>query len=215
MTNSKVFVARAHALSAGAFSLMWTTVFLAAGWRLGIVLRIWEILGGAAMAALVGLIGLFPGDRYFSIKSPERLVRVCRGAGIVLIRSWVVDGDRMNAALRSRISTYRVLGRDVDRIEAYSSRTRDMERIHLACFLASGVILVLALLGSAWRLAIGIAVLTLISNALPILLQRFNRARCQLVIQRRRVAQLSRQAPESTRPGVTLAGGPNSRRPIV
>lgn len=183
MSGANDFVGKAHAVNSGVFAFGWTMLFLVSGRLLGGVLPVWCLLVGALTAVLLGVIGLHPGERYFLIGAPERWVRTCRSGGIVLLRSWVIQGDRMNAWLRARFPHYR--GISSDAIEAYILRTHEMERIHLACLLASVVVVALAFLGSLWALAWSLLAATLVTNVLPIILQRFNRARCQLVLQRR------------------------------
>ena len=110
----------------------------------------------------------------------------------MLLRRWVIQGDRMNAFLRTRFPHYRGISRGA--IEAYILRTHDMERIHLACLLASAVVFALAVLESLWALAWSLLAATLVTNILPIMLQRFNRARCQLVLQKRMTVRPNRAA---------------------
>ncbi|HEY8994086.1 MAG TPA: hypothetical protein VIM71_05460 [Lacunisphaera sp.] len=185
MSGAHDFVGKAHAVNSGVFAFGWTMLFLVSDRLLGGVLPIWGLLVGALAAVLLGAIGLHPGERYFLIGAPERWVKTCRSGGIVLLRSWVIQGDRMNAFLRARFPSYRGISRGA--IEAYILRSHDMERIHLACLLASVVVFALAALGSLWALAGSLLAATLVTNILPIILQRFNRARCQLVLQRRKI----------------------------
>jgi hypothetical protein len=190
MPGANDFVGKAHAVNNAVFAFGWTMLFLVSGRLLSSVLPVWWIVGGALAAVLLGFIGLHPGERYFLVGAPERWVRTCRSGGIVLLRSWVIQGDRMNALLRARFPDYRVIS--IGAIEAYILRTHDMERIHLACLLASVVVVALAFLGSLWALGWSLLVATLVTNVLPIVLQRFNRARCQLVLQRRQALRPSR-----------------------
>jgi len=178
------FARKAHAVASAVFAFGWTLLFLISGRLLGQVLPAWGIFAGAAGAILLAVLGLHPGERYFFIGAPERWVKLCRRGGIVSLRSWVIHGDKMNARMRERFPHYRVVGSDA--IEAFILRTHDMERVHLACLLASLVVLALALLASMPVLAWVLAVTTLVTNFLPIVLQRFNRARCQLVLQKRK-----------------------------
>ena len=200
MTEVGTLATKAHSMASGVFSFGWMVLFLISGRSIGGVLPLWSVLVGALVAVVLAFLGLHPGERYFLIGSPERWVRGCRSVGIVMLRSWVIHGDRMNAALRARFAPYRVIRRGA--VEEYILRTRDMERVHLACLLASAVAFALALLGSRWELAWVLLAATLATNGLPIVLQRFNRARCQLVLQKRR-ATWPNQSPEPTALSVT------------
>lgn len=185
MKDASQEATRAHAIASGVFTFVWLSIFMWAGRLLGGLLPMWFVLAGAVAAVSLGLIGLHPGYVYFEIRSPECWVRLCRKAGIVMVRRWMVHGDRMNAAIRVRTPGYRILRGDVETIKAYVSRTHDMERIHLACLLASLVIFILLIIASTWIFAWSLLVLTMATNVVPIVLQRFNRARCQMVLRRR------------------------------
>lgn len=60
--------------------------------------------------------------------------------------------------------------------------------LHLAWFCGSLPLLAVALLYRFFSYAAFLALLTIVTNILPVLLQRFNRARCELILQRRREA---------------------------
>lgn len=183
MSDAIKLAEKVHAASGGVFAFGWMMLFLFSGRLLGGVLPIWYIFGGGAAATLLAVLGLHPGEKYFSVRAPEQWVKLCRWGGIVPLKGLMVHGDRMNAWVRARFPDYRVLRSDA--IPDYISRTRDMERVHLACLLASLVVVTLAAVGRLWPLAGSISLLTLLTNVLPIVLQRFNRARCQLLLRKR------------------------------
>lgn len=175
---------RVHKVWSGMFAFIWTLIIALSGLLLGRVVSMGWVLTGGLIGLAVGAVGLHPGERYFFIRSPERVVRFSRKIGLVWVRRWVVHGDRMNAAIRARSPQYRVASESAETVETYIARTRDMERIHLACFNFALVLSALALLGKAWGLASGFFALNFLTNLIPILLQRYNRARCQLVLPR-------------------------------
>lgn len=160
------------------------SVFLTVGKATGSLLPLSWLLIGALTVAVGALVGLCPGDRYFHITNPVRTVSVCRRFGISHFRALMLHGDKMNAAIRRRDPGYRVVCSSAGSLSAYMSRTRDMERVHLACLLASIPIFVLAYLAREPVMAGAIVLLTLGTNLAPITLQRFNRARCILALQR-------------------------------
>lgn len=142
----------------------------------------------AALAACAGLtLGLgFLGARapasYFRLRSWELAGRgriYERVFAIRRFKRWMSDGDRMNAWLRRRVPGYRVVAPTRAGAAAYAVRTRRIERAHLAWLLGAlaptgyAVLVGAHRAGALWMLA------NALTNAWPILLQRYNRARIE------------------------------------
>jgi hypothetical protein len=144
------------------------------------------LVGTLAACAICAWLGFHLPDAYFRLTDPERTRRFYRRWGLVQFRHWMVDGDWMNRRLRKIMPTYRVLPARSEDIGAYSQRARRIEMLHLAWLLGSLPLLVVALLYRFWNYSAFLALLTIVTNIFPVLLQRFNRAGCELVLQRRR-----------------------------
>lgn len=147
---------------------------------------------GAAIA--LGFLVTRLGAGYFRISSPSSAIRRYRRLGLTSFRRWMVDGDHMNAQARRLLPGYRLVKHDDETLRAYCLRTCFIERAHLIWLAASLPFVVVAALAGSWRWALGLSFLTVVTNLLPVLLQRFNRARCERLLQ-----LLRRQAPRETR----------------
>lgn len=114
-------------------------------------LRAWELSG-------VGQVYV----RYFGIRTFKR---------------WMSHGDRMNAWIRRRIPTYRVVRASPSAAAVYAARTVEIERQHLAWGLAALPALGYGVGAGAYGFAVLLALLNAATNAWPIMLQRYNRIR--------------------------------------
>ena len=120
---------------------------------------------------------------YFLIREPLRARRFYRWLGIPNFRRWMMDGDLMNSRLRRSLPTYRLVGPRLKELQAYARRTEWIERRHLAWLLASFPAVIFAAVYGHWRFAMALTLLNVVTNVLPILLQRYNRLRCEAIVQ--------------------------------
>lgn len=140
-----------------------------------------------ALTLACGLVGAAAPADYFRTRPWER----ARG-GLVYVRyfrirafkGWMSHGDRMNAWLRRQIPGYRVVRPTPAAAAAYAARTVGIERAHLAWGLAALPLLVYALVVEAYGFAALWVVANAVTNAWPILLQRYNRVRAERVAAR-------------------------------
>ena len=141
---------------------------------------------GVGAAVLLAFMALRAPQSWFQLPHPGRSARRYRALGMARFRRLMVDGDLLNAEARRLLPGYRLVQASAADLQAYALRTRKIERDHLAWLAASLPFIVLALLAGRWTWALGMLVLTVLTNVLPIGLQRFNRARCLVLLDKMR-----------------------------
>lgn len=140
------------------------------------------VVGGAVLTFGLGLLGAFVPSSYFRLAAWERRGRGRRYErlfGIRTFKRWMSQGDHMNAWLRRRVPTYRVVAPTRESIAAYAQRTRAIERAHLAWFLGALVPTGYAMGAGAHWFGILLLLANLLTNVWPIMLQRYNRVRAE------------------------------------
>ena len=130
-------------------------------------------------------VRLFP-EAYFAIRSPAQTRRLYEAFGIRWLRTVITDGDLVTRRVRQSYPGYIV----ADAFTSWHKRaniSRDIERAHLG-FLLFGVGTSVCALAGGWRTtALLICLGNIAVNLLPILLQRYTRARVELLLERRLV----------------------------
>ena len=135
----------------------------------------------------LGTIGARAPSGYFRLRSWERAKSghiYVRYFGIRSFKRWMSHGDRMNAWLRKRSVGYRVVGASPAAAAAYAVRTMEIERAHLAWGLAALAPLGYALAVEAYGFSALWALANTVTNAWPVLLQRYNRVRAENIARR-------------------------------
>ena len=136
----------------------------------------------ASVAAGMSCILLPPS--YYAIKHPASSVRRYERFGIRRLRYWITDGDLVRLRVR-RIDPSYVVDGDRRSLEDRLLLTRNNERAHLG-FLAFGAISAVAAgITEWWSWAVAITLGNLAVNLLPVLLQRYTRARVTRLIAHR------------------------------
>jgi len=118
----------------------------------------------------------------FRLRDWERAGRgriYVRCFGIRAFKKWMSHGDRMNAWMRRRIPSYRIVQPTPSAAAAYAERTVHIERQHLAWGLAALATLGYGIAARAYGFAFLLTALNAITNGWPILLQRYNRVRAE------------------------------------
>lgn len=143
-----------------------------------------------AVLMILAIAGWFLGRRapltYYRIREAERALRLYRCLGIPQFKRWMLDGDYLNAELRKAAPYHRVVSAHRRGVRAYAERTVQIERPHLEWLLVSLPFVAFTLLTHQWSYALYFFLLTLVTNLWPIFLQRFNRARCERALRRRK-----------------------------
>lgn len=176
------FLARARAMGEMTVGFVWGMALLF------FVSKVGPDLGLKGSVVLITLCfsawfaGQAAGPRYFRIKNPKAAVRFYRFIGLHRFRRWMLDGDLMNARLRKTVPGYRVVSADPNDLIAYIERTKHIEKAHWRWFLMSVPFIIVAITCAHVRYAGWVSGLTLLTNVFPVFLQRFNRARCQVVL---------------------------------
>ena len=144
----------------------------------------------AALTVALGVMGVRVPRHYYQLRAWERAGAgriYARWLGIRGFKRWMSHGDRMNAWLRRRVPTYRVVGPSANAAAAYAARTIEIERAHLAWGLAALAPFGYALLVGAYGFAVLWALVNALTNVWPIFLQRYNRVRAEQAVERGRV----------------------------
>lgn len=148
----------------------------------------WEdaaaLAGCAALTVGLGFVGARAPTRYFRLRSWERVGRGRIYERLFRIRAfkrWMSHGDWMNAWLRRRVPSYRVVAPTRASAAAYAERAKGIERAHLAWFLGALAPTGYALFAGAYGVSALWMLANVITNAWPILLQRYNRVRAEQV----------------------------------
>ena len=169
----------------------WMSAAIGLSWGMALmefIARVWPLLPlsligmGAGAAVLLAVLASRAPQAWFELPHPLLSVRRYRAWGMARFRRLMVDGDLLNAEARRLLPGYRLVQATEADLQAYALRTRKIERDHLAWLGASLPFIVLALLAGRWIWALGMLVLTVVTNVLPIGLQRFNRARCLILL---------------------------------
>ena len=130
-------------------------------------------------------VRLFP-EAYFTIKSPAHTRRLQEALGIRWLRTVITDGDLVTRRVRQSYPGYIV----ADAFTSWHKRaniSRDIERAHLGFLLFGAGASVCALAGGWGITALLICLGNVAVNLLPIFLQRYTRARVELLLERRPV----------------------------
>ena len=130
-------------------------------------------------------VRLFP-EAYFTIKSPAHTRRLQEALGIRWLRTVITDGDLVTRRVRQSYPGYIV----ADAFTSWHKRaniSRDIERAHLGFLLFGAGASVCALAGGWDITALLICLGNVAVNLLPIFLQRYTRARVELLLERRPV----------------------------
>jgi Glycosyl-4,4'-diaponeurosporenoate acyltransferase len=179
-------VALARATMAGVVSALWAGATLVVVTKLGVSQGLGWALALVVACTIAGVAVSRLSARYYRIARPAELVRASRRVGVHRFKRWMVDGDLMNAQLRLNQPNYRVVKSKREDVQAYASKTLQAEKIHLVWLVASLPLIVAEAVFGFTSLAIGLFMLTVVSNLLPVLLQRFNRARCAMLLDQTR-----------------------------
>ena len=146
-----------------------------------------SLLVTLGLIVAAALIGVAAPAGYFRPRAWERADAggvYVRYFGIRAFKAWMSHGDRMNAWIRRRIPRYRVVRPTPAAAAAYAVRTVGIERAHLAWGLAALPPLVYALAAGAYGFAVLWFIANAVTNAWPMLLQRYNRVRAERVAAR-------------------------------
>ena len=149
------------------------------------------LAGCAALTLGLGLLGARAPTSYFRLRSWERAGRgrvYERRFRIRAFKRWMSHGDWMNAWLRRRVPAYRVVAPTRASAAAYAERAQEIERAHLAWLLGALAPTAYALLVGAYGAGVLWMLANMVTNAWPILLQRYNRVQADAVSRRRSAA---------------------------
>jgi hypothetical protein len=175
---------RAQFWMSAAIGLPWGVALMEFLTRVWPVLAMSQILAGGVAAGVLGVLAARAPEAWFRLSNPSLTVRRYRALGMVRFRRIMVDGDLMNAEARRLLPGYRLVSPSASDLAAYALRTRAIERGHLIWLAASLPLIVLAALAGHLTWTLAIVVLTVVNNALPVGLQRFNRARCLVLLEK-------------------------------
>lgn len=92
-------------------------------------------------------------------------------------KSWMNNGDRMNAWMRRRYPDHRVVRPTRAAAQAYVAKTIDIERAHFAWLTGALVPMVYGAWRGAWGFTLLWTLANIVTNAWPMALQRYLRVR--------------------------------------
>jgi hypothetical protein len=159
----------------------------------------WPVRVAIALLALFALtVPRMLGARWFAVRRWEAGGRVYRLAGVRFFGRWVPRGKVMNRIARAR-SPQQWCGKrlaDGAARAALQHATRESERTHLWWLLLTNAVILWAASIGAWHWTVALALLNVLLNGYPVMLQRHTRARLQR-IQRRRPDAAAHAGPTS------------------
>lgn len=176
------FLKRARLIGEATVGCLWGVAFFSFLSEVGPSLGRTYILALIILCVAAWYVGQATGPHYFRIRKVKAACRFYRLIGVHRFRRWMLDGDLMNARLRQSVPGYRVVSPHAQDLVAYVERTKQIEKAHWIWFLLSVPFIVVALANARWLYATGVSILTLVTNIYPVFLQRFNRARCQVLL---------------------------------
>lgn len=150
-----------------------------------------HIADGLSLVGWVALVVATVGLGWLASRAPSTYFRLrpwelrgkghvyARVLGLRAFRRVMSHGDLMNAWLRRRVPDYRAVPARRAAVLEYVAETRRIERAHLVWGVGALPILAYALGTASYGFAALWGLVNTVTNAWPILLQRYNRARAE------------------------------------
>ncbi len=120
-------------------------------------------------------------DKYYLPKSFEMNGKLYAGSGVRLYKKFMFNGDIYNRILRKFKPAHRIIS-NRSSLVVWEKESRAKEFGHLIHFIMGLIALIYALTEGYYQAAIYLAILNILFNLYPIMLQRYNRARIYRIL---------------------------------